>query len=182
MNARTIRTCLAALLAIFAAASGPVVLVHAEEAPTVIYLVRHAEKMDAGTASDPKNPPLTDGGVRRANALVPLLADAEVTGIYSTDYLRTRQTVQPLADELDIEMETYDPARLAEFARELRTRPGRFVVSGHSNTTPALVELLGGDPGAPIDEPREYDRLYVLVIDGDSTTTVLLRYGEPSLY
>jgi hypothetical protein len=51
-------------------------------------------------------------------------------------------------------------------------------VVGHSDTTPELVGLLGGDPGAPIDEPTEYDRLYVVTLGPDGTvTTVLLRYG-----
>lgn len=152
----------------------------AAQAPTVIYLVRHAEKMDAENSADPKNPHLSDDGVRRASALVPLLADAGVTAIYSTDFRRTIQTVDPLAEHLGLEIETYDPGDLTGFARMLRSSPGRIVVSGHSNTTPALVELLGGEPGSPIDEADEYDRLYILVIEGDQTTTVLLRYGAPS--
>ena len=41
------------------------------------------------------------------------------------------------------------------------TRDGlRHLVVGHSNTTPPLVELFGGDAGPPIDEASEYDRLY----------------------
>ncbi len=183
MKALTFRiTLLSLIILVLAGAGSASTVVDATEAPTVVYLVRHAEKMEGSNAADPKDPGLSDAGVRRSVALVPLLSDAGVTGIYSTDYLRTRQTVEPLADELGIEVETYDPGKLSDFARELRARPGRFVVSGHSNTTPALVELLGGDPGKPIDEPREYDRLYVLVIDGESTTTMMLRYGEASLY
>ena len=172
---RTIFLILLAALSVSIAATS-----EATEAPTVVYLVRHAEKMDAESSADPKNPHLNDDGVRRANALVPLLADAGVTAIYSTDYLRTVQTVEPLAEHLGLEIETYDPGDLAGFARMLRSNPGRVVVSGHSNTTPPLVALLGGEPGAPIDEAGEYDRLYVLVIDGERTTTMLLRYGTPS--
>lgn len=49
---------------------------------------------------------------------------------------------------------------------------------GHSNTTPELVSILGGEPGPPIDEASEYDRLYVLVPapEGD-TVTIRQRYG-----
>ena len=54
----------------------------------------------------------------------------------------------------------------------------RILVAGHSNTTPKLVELLGGNPGPPIDEKTEYDRLYVVVLGADgAVTTTLLRYG-----
>jgi hypothetical protein len=52
-------------------------------------------------------------------------------------------------------------------------------VVGHSNTTPAAVELLGGEPGAEIDEADEYDRLYILTIaTSGEVSTVVLRYGE----
>ncbi len=54
-------------------------------------------------------------------------------------------------------------------------------MAGHSNTTPQLVEALGGDPGEPIDENNEFDRLYQVVIGADgSVTTTLLRYGSIS--
>jgi len=42
---------------------------------------------------------------------------------------------------------------------------------------PGSVILLGGDPGPPIDEESEYDRLYVVTIGPDGTVvTVPLRY------
>ena len=62
---------------------------------------------------------------------------------------------------------------------KFRGTPGRYLVVGHSNTTPDLVNRLGGDPGATIDEESEFDRLYVLVLHPDgSVVTVLLRYGD----
>jgi len=56
--------------------------------------------------------------------------------------------------------------------------PGRHLVLGHSNTTPQLVEALGGEPGAPIEE-MEYDRLYIVTLMDGRTSTVLLRFGSP---
>ncbi|NIT87109.1 MAG: hypothetical protein GWM92_07640, partial [Gemmatimonadetes bacterium] len=53
---------------------------------------------------------------------------------------------------------------LGGMARRLRGSPGRHLVVGHSDTTPRLVTLLGGEPGPPIVEAREYDRLYVLTL------------------
>lgn len=172
-----------AALALIASASWfPVALAHSEsEAPTVVYLVRHAEKSPAGPPDDPKNPHLNSDGVKRAGDLVRLLGEAGVTGVFSTDYRRTIETVDPLAKHLSLEVETYDPDDLAGFAKMLKSSPGRHVVSGHSNTTPALVELLGGEPGPPIDEKREYDRLYILMIEGEEVTTLRLRYGATSL-
>jgi broad specificity phosphatase PhoE len=146
----------------------------AQSPTTVVYLVRQAEKLD-----DSADPPLTEAGVERARLLERMLADAGITRILSSDYRRTRDTAAPLAQRLELDVETYDPRALDDLARMIRAEPGRYLVSGHSNTTPALVERLGGDPGEPIREADEYDRLYVLSLGVGEATTVLLRYGTP---
>ncbi len=144
---------------------------------SVVYLVRHAEKADDGTS----DPPLTAPGEARAEGLADLLSEAGIDAIFTTPYVRTRETARPLAGRLGLGLLEYDPEDLSGFADALRRRGGRSLVSGHSNTTPELVRLLGGDAGPPIVEATEYDRLYVLVGDpAGSVTTVLLRYGTPS--
>lgn len=148
---------------------------------TVIFLARHAEAIYPPPEDAPRNPPLNAMGQARAEALARLLGDAGVDRVWSTDYARTQETAAPLATELGLEVAPYDPADLPAFAGTLRGTPGRHVVLGHSNTTPQLVEALGGEPGAPIDEPTEYDRLYVVTIGADGqVTTTLLRYGDPT--
>ena len=72
----------------------------------------------------------------------------------------------------------YDPRDLESFASTLRATPGTILVVGHSNTIPELVDLLGGKPGAPIDEASEYDRLYVVTVDGRKIHTEMRRYGN----
>ena len=52
------------------------------------------------------------------------------------------------------------------------------LVVGHSNTTPQLAELLGAEPGDPIVEKTEYDRLYVINLDTGEGT--IQRFGAPS--
>ena len=47
---------------------------------------------------------------------------------------------------------------------------------GHSDTTPELVSLLGGESGPPIASD-EYDRIYLLTLYGDGkASTMLLRF------
>lgn len=145
----------------------------AQEEAVVVYLVRHAERAEDGT----DDPPISEAGWERARRVATLLADAGITRIHSTDYQRTRQTGTPTAEAAGLDIESYDPRDLPGFAAELRSSPGRHLVLGHSNTTPELVEALGGDPHGPIDE-SEYDRLYIVVISGDEVSTVLLRFGE----
>jgi len=143
------------------------------EPELVVYLVRHAEK-----AIGP-GPGLTDAGTARAAELAREMRDSDIEHVLSTDFRRTRATAQPTADALDLELELYDPVDLAGLAARLRQAGGRYLVVGHSNTTPELVGLLGGEPGDPIDEQTEYDRLYVISIrNEDRIDTELRRYGN----
>jgi phosphohistidine phosphatase SixA len=156
-------------------------LAGASAASTVIFLARHAEALYPPPEDAPRNPPLSAMGQDRADALARLLADAGITRIHSTDYERTQETAAPLAALLGLPVASYDPGDLPGFAAQLSATPGRHVVLGHSNTTPELVAALGGEPGTPIDESIEFDRLYVVVIGADgAVTTSLLRYGEPT--
>lgn len=162
---------------LLAALAGCTASLPAGDAPAVIVLVRHAEKAEV-PADDP---PLTAEGRERARLLASLVADLELDRILTTDYARTRETAAPAAARTDLDPEHYDPGRLDALAEALRGAAGRRVlVVGHSNTTPELVRLLGGEPGPPIDEPAEYDRLYVLTVPPSGpVTTLLLRFGRP---
>ncbi len=123
------------------------------------------------------DPPLSTAGTERAHLLAELLRDAGITRIHTTDFVRTRATVQPLADQEGLEPVTYDANDLANLARRLEQMPGRHLVVGHSNTTPELVRRLGGDPRGPIAS-LEYDRLYIVTLTPDGASTVLLRFGD----
>lgn len=147
-----------------------------------VYLVRHAEKVTGDAAmliDDPRDPPLTAVGQLRAEALADRLSDAGVIAIWSTDTTRTRDTARPLADRLGLDVQLYDPYDLQGFASVLKANAGETVlVVGHSNTTPQLAEALGAEPGAPIVEASEYDRLYV--VDLVSGIGDIDRYGAAS--
>jgi len=148
------------------------------EEETLVFLVRHAERVDDGGMDSEEDPPLSAAGAERAGLLSRMLKGAGLTHIHSSDYARTRQTAAPLADATGIPVDTYDVRDLAALAGQLRTTPGRHLVVGHSNSTPELVAALGGDPRGEI-ETLEYDRLYLLVIGPRRVETVLMRFGEP---
>jgi phosphohistidine phosphatase SixA len=158
------------------------VAVAAQTEPVVVYVIRHAERADDGPNSgfmgDASDPPLSESGRARARLIAEMLSDAGVTQVHSTDYVRTRSTGEPTAEAAGLEIEAYDTSDLPAFAARLRTLPGRHLVLGHSNTTPQLVEALGGDPGTAI-EAMEYDRFYIVTIASGTVSTVLLRFGEP---
>ena len=142
--------------------------------PVVIYLVRHAEKLD-----DSRDPPLNEAGKHRADLLADILQDAGITAIWSTEYQRTLATARPLASRLGLEVRAYHAGELGAFAAILLRTPGRHLVVGHSNTTPDLIRALGGEPHGAFKD-SEYDRLYTIVASGGQATTVLLRFGDRS--
>lgn len=145
----------------------------AEPGAAMFFLVRHAEKVD-----DSEDPELSEAGKQRATALAHTLKDAGIERVYSTDYRRTRDTASLLAALLELPMEIYDPLELSALADLLRQSGQNSLVVGHSNTTPELAALLGGDPGPEIDEESEYDRLYLVTIEtSGEANSVLLRYG-----
>lgn len=107
----------------------------------IIVLVRHSEK-DATVANNP-DPDLSAEGRERAQRLIKLVNKYRPSEIFSTNYKRTRQTAEPLAAKRKKEIQTYDPAKAAEMVSQmLASKTGRYLVVGHSNTIPALANLL----------------------------------------
>ena len=121
------------------------------EPDATYYLVRHAEKTKAET-----DPALTEVGAKRAQDLAMRLKGVPLTKIYSSDYIRTRDTAAPIAGEKNLDVVIYNPRDLEGVSKNLLTETGHILVVGHSNTTPELSKLLGGDAGAPIIEATEY--------------------------
>ena len=139
-------------------------------------VVRHAEKV----SDRDRDPDLSDAGLVRARALAGLLADVDLAAIFTTDYRRTRQTVQPAADAHGLLPATYDATTAAaELAGRLRDRhaQGTVLVAGHSNTVPDIVAALCACNVEPMPE-TEYDRLSTIRIAADGSATLeVTRYG-----
>lgn len=123
---------------------------------TKIYLVRHAEKEKDGT----KDPSLNAAGKERALELASILGTARINKIYSTDYKRTKMTGQPLAKQLNEDIEIYEGED--EIVFELENITGNVLVIGHSNTIPRLINrLINKEQLKDLDE-NEYDKLFVI--------------------
>jgi len=149
-------------------------LSYSQETTTFI-LVRHAEKASDGTS----DPALTDAGIARANNLFALLKQAEITAIYSTNYKRTKMTVAALAKAKEMEVTTYDPKKLKEFSLDLlkENAGGTVVISGHSNTTPTLANLLLGAETFKQFEDSDYGNLIIISTSSSASPKLLhLKY------
>lgn len=139
-----------------------------------IYLLRHAEK----ESTSGKDPGLTKLGKQRARLLASDLKSANITKIYSTQYKRTIQTVTPLSKAIDVSITHYNPKKLKEFSAQIKKETGNIVIVGHSNTTPLLTFLLGGEASGAIDE-SEYDRLYQLQFNAKGEVLTKLLRTKP---
>jgi broad specificity phosphatase PhoE len=133
-------------------------------------VVRHAEKADDGS----KDPPLTDAGLARAQALGHALRDAPLRAVYATAYRRTQQTAAPSARMRALPVVTYD-AKLAasDFVTQLRRdhAAGTVLVVGHSNTVPGIAATLC-QCTVPAMDDNEYDRWISIHVDGNGSATL----------
>lgn len=170
MKTRMFPTIAAFLFAITLSGAPPAL----EHKPLVVFLVRHGEKVELS-----RDPALSTAGRDRAAVLAKILRSAKIESVHSSDFIRTRDTAAPTAAEHGLKAELYDHRDLPALVDKLRKTGGRHLVVGHSTTTPALVELLGGEAISEINEKGEYDRLYIVTVGRDGTAiSVMMRYGK----
>ncbi len=128
--------------------------------PTTLIIVRHAEKISSGD-----DPGLTPIGQDRADRLAEMLERHPIAAVYSTPYQRTRMTGAPTAKDNDLEVMEYDPSNAEGFLKEVinKHRGETILITGHSNTVPAMVNLL---TGSSLDNFSDSDYGNLFVITG----------------
>lgn len=143
---------------------------------TSFILVRHAET--TGIGSDPA---LSPAGVERANALARALNNVTLSAVYSTNFKRTQQTAEAVAADQTLLIDPYDPFDLDPFVDGvLKDFEGEVIlVVGHSNTTPALLNVLTGTNNYQNLPETEYDNMYLVTLAEKGRATVIhLKYGD----
>ena len=155
--------------------------------PITVYLVRHAERAD-----EPRqDPPLTEKGTARSQELARVLANANIKAVFSSQFLRTKQTAEPLAKHANVSVTSIslslnpsNPRQISEqstteVANKILERAGESVlVVGHSNSLPDLIKTLGGDVTPVIDE-KKFDDLFVVTVYAKGKAKVAhMKYGS----
>ncbi len=137
----------------------------------VYILVRHAEK-DKGD-----DPHLTQEGLNRAQKLSTILKGPQNMNIYSSDFNRTKETVQPIAERLQEEVMIYNARKLDDFKRDLDTNSeGIHLIAGHSNTTPTLANKLCNCSVFPSIDESDYSNIYIVVQSDTLSRTYIVNY------
>jgi 2,3-bisphosphoglycerate-dependent phosphoglycerate mutase len=130
-----------------------------------IVLVRHAEKAGETAMDKTGDPDLSSDGQARAKRLVELVKKYKPHEIYATAYKRVQQTVQPTAEYRHKQVQTYDPAKQAELIDHMmKSKTDHFLIAGHSNTIPMLVNALIGKEVFVKMPDTEYGVIYVVRI------------------
>ena len=146
------------------------------EPPPSIHLIRHAQAGSrARWEGDDELRPLSDRGERQAELIATALAPAGIDEVWTSRYVRCRQTVEPLGAALDVQV--HDHATLAEGgwgtdaldALLAAVAEGRTVAAcSHGDVLPSLVAAavrrgatLVGPPA-----PKKGGRYTCTVVDG----------------
>lgn len=153
----------------------------ASAAAQTVILVRHAEK-----AQVPGNdPPLSEVGTARAQALQAALQHANVQHVIVTSRRRTTLTAAAViaAQHLQPVVIPYgdgDSAQVAAVAAAVRRIPAgdAVLVVGHSNTVPPIIAALGG-PRMPDLCDASYSTIFVLELGSSPMRLVRAHYGAP---
>lgn len=157
--------------------------VFGQQGPSVIILVRHAEKAAVGG----NDPALSEIGTARAEALAAALVASPPSAIITTTLQRTALTAAVVAKKTGVTPRAIPvaggDAHITAVANAVRESKGTVLVVGHSNTVPAIIKALGG-PALPDICDASYSYLFVLTParDGAPASLVISHFGasEPT--
>jgi broad specificity phosphatase PhoE len=137
------------------------------------YLIRHAEKNRSNPAD--KDPDLTKKGMLRALQWRQLFEQFQLDAVYSTNYKRTMHTALPTAKSKNLNIKTYHPFKIGiqQFLKD--TKGKNVLIVGHSNTIPTFANKLIGKEIYPTIEDTNNANLYIVTIDGDKISFVLVK-------
>tara|TARA_Y100001934_G_scaffold42404_1_gene51093 strand:+ start:268 stop:789 length:522 start_codon:yes stop_codon:yes gene_type:complete len=127
---------------------------------TIFYFIRHAEK-DRSSPND-RNPGLTQKGKLRALNWADFFRETPLKAIYSTNYIRTTSTAQPIAKEKSLPIIIYNPSKIKiqDFIRQNQGK--QVLVVGHSNTTPQFANAILGDKKFEQMQDDDNSSLFIL--------------------
>ena len=148
---------------------------NAQPQVTTVYIVRHAERLDASP-----NSPLSPAGHARASTLAHVLRSERIRAVFVTEFVRTRQTGARVAAQANVTPTQYPANNPQSVANTIATQHAgeRVLVVGHSNTVDDIAAALGA-PGLSDLAENQFDRLFVVNRVGAAGAHLSrLRYGR----
>jgi 8-oxo-dGTP diphosphatase len=150
-----------------------------------IYLIRHAHAGSrSGWSGDDDRRPLSDRGRGEAKQIFELLRDQPITAIYSSPTARCTQTVEPLADEQGLPIQTTtvlyegtDPDDVIAFL--LDRADENPPASSHGDVIPKVIRHLKA-AGMRTSDPSDSSKGSVWVLDVEDGEVVRGTYHPPT--
>lgn len=140
-----------------------------------VYIVRHAEKSDA-PAGDVY---LSQQGRNRAHTLKRVLINKKIAYIYTTKFNRTRETAQPLGEELGIPITYYSSDTLGRFVKRCLQAKRNTLIVAHSNTILPIIDSFHVPHIKKIIRDEEYNNLFILTMKkGKMQSCREMTYGK----
>lgn len=146
---------------------------------TTFYFVRHAEKVEDNIVENHNDDPqLTAEGKLRAQKLREMLSTNKITAIYSTAFQRNLNTVKPLADFKNIEIQNYEWHGWQPMLDDAKTAyaGGTILVSGHGDNLLPMIEYLNDKKPQEKLGSHEYDKIFKVESYPDTVLVTTLPY------
>ena len=137
---------------------------------TFLIVVRHAEKK-----TDSEDPHLTLAGEMRAGRLAHLLKKTKIDEVICTNTIRTVLTGEPTAQMQGSSFVTYEAKNQEVMIKETlgRGQGKTFLMVGHTNTIPLLLNTLTKTTEYQDIPSNEFDNIYIVATRGITQTKVL---------
>ena len=143
---------------------------------TTVVLLRHAERQSLFDGDSP----LAEAGLRRAEALAPLLAGFKPAALYASDLKRTQQTLAPTAAKLGlaplVRPKDGSEALAAEILRDHRGQT--VLVCWHHDLMKKVARALGLKGPVPYWSLDTYDRIWIVRVPAGGGVSLETRVQE----
>jgi 2,3-bisphosphoglycerate-dependent phosphoglycerate mutase len=136
---------------------------------TQYYFIRHAEKADSS-----KNPDLSEKGLERAQEWKTLFSEINFDAVYSTDFNRTLQTIQPIVADNNQLLKIYNPKMIDIEAFKKETHGKTILIVGHSNTIPNMINQIIKENKYTNIEENQFGNLYIVTLFENQIVSQLL--------
>ncbi len=146
--------------------------VKAESTATTFYLINNAEKK--APKADQLDPYLTKDGVARVENWTKVLGSVKIDAIYALNTISAKQTAQIIGEAQKAGIYELETENMYNDAFKYNTNSKNILIVGDNATTTKFSNTVLGTEKYSLAEGADYGLLYIITIDGDSKTSVVL--------